>query len=473
MCSNSPGIRGRITQQVPDTIVAIATAPGEGGVAIVRISGISSRAIQEQIFRPNSQGALMSHKLTLGLLVDPQTEEVYDECLAVYMQAPHSYTCEDVVEFQIHGSYILAQDIVQLCVRLGACLAKPGEFTLRAFLNGRIDLAQAEAVASLIQAKDKASARFSATGLVGRFSEKVEELRQMLLRWLSILEAEIDFGDEVTSLTTEENQQFLLNSQTLLQDLLAGTHTGKLINQGLRTVIIGKPNAGKSTLLNVLLGESRAIVSPYAGTTRDTIEESISLNGVHLRLVDTAGLRSETIDPIEKMGIERSLSQLDNAELIIWVIDGTDTLDCELLDDIKSRLEDKSRCLVFINKSDLDGAKALLDNNGLLEPFSEYIIGNLIDSKESDKVVQKITSLAKNLIGDRVGGFGWNERQLAALALVKEALVEVESALNSDLSSEFLCLDLKKAVEALSELLGVSVTEEVLDGIFSEFCLGK
>ena len=442
-----PGRRG-INE---DTIAAIATPPGEGGVAIVRVSGPAAPQILRQLDGQH-RSQWDSHRLYLSPILDSQREAL-DTGLLVWMKAPHSYTGEDVVELHLHGGAALAHLALQACLELGARLAHPGEFTQRAFLAGKLDLAQAEAVSQLIQSRSRQAAQLAQRNLSGQFSSQVENLRNELLEWLSRLEAEIDFGDEVPSFPLKESQRRLDKAMRQVKHWLAQGQLGKALCDGLRLVIVGAPNAGKSTLLNLLLGRPRALVTEIAGTTRDTLEEMIWLGGVPLVVVDTAGLRHTPSDAVEHMGIERARQEAEQADLLLWVIDGSATQPPE---------EDFSGYphLKLLNKSDLglaDWAQAL---PGL--PVS-------LKQGESEAFWPSLEERVRALVQAQGQGVRLNTRQWETLLRAQQALDQIDPAM----SAEFVALDLRTAAEALGEIQGLNISEEVLDRIFSTFCLGK
>ena len=389
-----------------------------------------------------------------------------DRCLAVLFRGPRSFTGEDVAEFHLHGGMALSTLVLEACLVSGARLARPGEFTQRAFLNGRLDLAQAEAVQQLIASRSEEAARLAARNLSGALSRQVDNIRGALLDWLARLEAEIDFGDEVPSFDAEESRRRLSSAQQQVSELLNSARLGRARADGVKTVLIGPPNAGKSTLLNLLLGSERALVTPIPGTTRDTIEEVASLGGLYFQLVDTAGIRSAT-DLVEQLGIERSRQEALSAELLIVVLDGSSELPDEptLWELCASR-----RCLVLLNKSDLGLAVSVSDvpvPGVRVEPVS------LLEGGSRERLVRLIASYAREITGDKDEVYTLTERQLEALTRCQESLLLLGSSLEAEQSAEFLALDLRQAVQALGEVQGIDVTEEILDRIFSTFCLGK
>ena len=435
-----------------------------GGVAIVRVSGPASEQIARKV-TGGTKRAWESHRLYPARFFHGADGTQIDSGLVVMMRSPRSYTGEDVAELHVHGGLAIPQLVVQAAITHGARLAHPGEFTLRAFLNGKLDLAQAEAVSQLIHAKSGVAARLASQNLEGRLSSQIAEVRETLLGWLARLEAEIDFGDEVPSFSQADSRQICERARATVAELIALGHQGVQATEGIKCVLVGAPNAGKSTLLNLLLGQERALVSDIPGTTRDTIEAIELVGGCLLQLVDTAGIREETQDRIEQMGMERSLIQAGQAELVILVVDGSESAlpPPALLELCRSR-----ECLIIVNKLDL-GLK--LDTAQL--PEGERAILSLRDPAGRKQALGAVAGAARRLAGQRTEVFSLTSRQLEALTRAQESLCLVSLSLQNEVSAEFICLDLKQAVEALGEIFGLNVTEEVLDRIFSTFCLGK
>lgn len=435
-------------------------------MAIVRLSGAQALPIQTRLFRTRS--AAESHRLQFGELVGSDGALI-DRCLSVWMQGPRSYTGEDVVEFHTHGGSTLAALTVQACLESGARLARPGEFTMRAFLNGKIDLAQAEAVQQLIASRHQKAAQLAAQNLVGAFSQQVETMRDQLLQWLTLLEAEIDFGDEIDSFPAEAGLQRCQTHLETLDRLLEGAQGGQMCAEGLRTVLLGPPNAGKSTLLNLILGKERALVTPIPGTTRDTLEEMTVLGGIVLHVVDTAGIRSEPGDLVEKLGIDRSRIQGAAADLILLVLDGSQPLPD--MDEFVA-LAENAATVVLLNKSDL-GSSVAPDEIQSKLPHATLTQLSLIKPEGTQQALEEITAAARRVTGQHDQVFTLTRRQLEALTRCRESLNLVRSTLEAGYSAEFVCLDLRKAIGALGEIQGIDITDEVLDRIFSTFCLGK
>ena len=449
------------------TIVAVATPPGYGGVAIVRLSGNQAREIAEKLFlQPNREpfSDWPSHLLRYGRLTDTQSGETVDKGMAVFMQAPRTYTGEDVVELHLHGSPTVCELAVRLATEAGARLAEPGEFTQRAFLNGKLDLTQAESVLDLIESRTKAQARLAAQHLDGRFSNRVEVVRSRILGWLSLLEAEIDFGDDIDNLPDTEHQRLVEEICAEIDGLLADAHQGRVSIRGLRTVLVGAPNAGKSSLLNACLQEDRALVTPIAGTTRDRIDVDCQLSGLLFNLTDTAGLRAETSDEVEKLGMKKTEEAIERADFVILVVDSNqpDLPEVSVEPD-----------LVLLNKSDL---RPDFDSASLKKMYGKAVFcrGELMTEAGREKVVEAMVSAARSAFQQLSGEcFSVNQRHRETLVRCRECLQRVEDTLQAGLSVEFLALDLRRAAEHLGEILGLDITEEVLDRIFGQFCLGK
>ncbi len=408
-----------------------------------------------------------SHLLRYGRLVDPSRGETLDRSMAVFMAQPRTYTGEDVVEFHLHGSPLLCDLVVRLCTESGARLAQPGEFTQRAFLNGKLDLAQAESVLDLIESRTRAQARLAAQHLEGRFSKRVDAIREEILRWLSLLEAEIDFGDEIDDLPETQQRRTLQSVQAAVEELLSDAQQGRVSIAGLKTVLVGAPNAGKSSLLNALLGEDRALVTPIAGTTRDRIEVDCQLDGVLLNLIDTAGLRRHTEDQVELLGMEKTREALQRADFQVLLVDSGDS-DLSFVEQTEIRPH-----RILLNKIDLDRRVDL----ELLErqcPGVPRIECELLTESGREQAVKGLARVARQKASAQVGEcFSLNQRHRESLVRTRECLEAVGQTLDQGLGAEFLALDLRRAAQALGEILGLEITEEILDRIFGQFCLGK
>jgi tRNA modification GTPase len=439
-------------------------------VAIVRLSGPRAQEIVEALFRPRGQApAWESHRLYYGELGRPG-EPAVDEVLAVVMRAPRSYTRETVAEIHCHGGLLVAGEILEMCLEQGARLASPGEFTLRAFLNGRLDLAQSEAVLALVRARTRAGLRLAAAGLAGRFSRQVAELREALLDWMAELEAAIDFAEEVPDPPAQENRRRVEQHLARVEELLAGAEEGRLVSEGLYTVLAGPPNAGKSTLLNALLGEERALVTPEPGTTRDWLEESLVVEGLVLRLVDTAGLRPHG-DVVEQMGMARARAAAGRAEVAVVVLDVS--ADWPEAAQELAELCRAVPAVVVLNKKDL-GVRLGVDEVAARFPGAEVVLVSLLEPEGVARVRQALVRRARQVAGARAGEcYTLTRRQREALYRCRESLQAVRDSVTAGLPAEFLSGDLRLAVQALGEITGQDVTEDLLDRIFSSFCLGK
>ena len=457
-----------------DTIAAIATAPGEAGIGIVRISGEESIDIADRIFESKEGKKLSQYKprrITYGYIIDPDRGEKIDEVLVSYMKAPSTYTREDIVEINCHGGMISVKKILGLVLRFGARIAEPGEFTKRAFLNGRIDLAQAEAIMDLVGAKTEKGFDVALNQLEGFLSKEVSKIREKLLDMLAHIEVSIDFAEEdIDEITLDILSEHSKEIEKSIRKLLDTSHTGKIIREGLSTVIVGKPNVGKSSLLNALIRESRAIVTDVPGTTRDTIEEHVSVKGIPLRLIDTAGIR-ETEDIVEKIGVERSKELFNLADLIIVMLDASSELtkeDLEIIDLIGSK-----KALIIINKTDLPQkldvgeVRGIIKNKDIIEiSILENIGIEKIEEALIDMVYQGEVRAKDSMLVTSVRHKDALER---ALRSIKDAI----KAIKEQLPLDFIEVDIRDTWEALGEITGDAVGEDLLDHIFENFCIGK
>ena len=454
-----------------DTIAAVATAMGEGGIGIVRISGENALEILNKVFCSVKKSPVENRKLSYGFVEDNFTGERIDEVMAVYMKAPHSYTAEDVVEIQCHGSIVSLRKILALVLKNGARLAEPGEFTKRAFLNGRLDLSQAEAVIDLIKAKSDKTFDVALSQLEGSFSKKIKEIRADLVDILVNITVNIDYPDEDIEVITYENLiSGLAAVKTKVDSMLATADTGRILREGLNIAIIGKPNVGKSSLMNALLRETRAIVTEIPGTTRDTIEEALTIRNIPVKLTDTAGIR-HTDDVIEKIGIEKSKESFNKADLIIFMVDNArplDDEDREIIEYIGDR-----KVIVIINKTDLESR---LNRNEIEEKLPGAIIIEAAVAK--DQGISILEDEIEKLVFD--GRVKQNDSMMVTNVRHKALLEEASSALK-DASSmaeagealEFLEIDVNRAYEALGEIIGEAVNENIINEVFARFCLGK
>ncbi|MDA1190360.1 MAG: tRNA uridine-5-carboxymethylaminomethyl(34) synthesis GTPase MnmE [Candidatus Poribacteria bacterium] len=457
-----------------DTIAAIATPRGEGGIGIIRVSGGDALKIVQAIFRPSvgsTYAPTRSHALTHGVIVSRDDDAAVDEVLVGYFEPPRTYTGEEMLEINAHGGLVGLETILRLLTERGARLANPGEFTQRAFLNGRLDLAQAEAVADLIHAKTEQSLRAAAAQLRGSLSKRVEAERQALIAVLAETEAMVDFPDE--ELDFEPSDKMLANargSMARLDELAREADKGRLLRDGLDVVIVGKPNVGKSSLLNALLDDDRAIVTEIPGTTRDVIEEYVNLRGIPIRLTDTAGIR-ETVDPVEREGVSRSRQRAEVADLLLLMLDTSRPLTVED-DGLISRMRERV-AIVVLNKIDLEPAweASVLDERLRSVP---RVSVSITENRGLDTLAEAIVEAA--LGGDSLGAEPpavTNLRHRAALREAVEALRHVEASMASAESPELIAVDLRGALNALGLIVGETVTDDILDRIFSQFCIGK
>ena len=472
---------------VEDTIAAIATPPGVGGIGIVRISGPDAFAVGLRVFRPAARAPSgappPSHMLTYGHIMDPATGDVIDEVFAAFMLAPRTYTREDVVEVSAHGGPLLLRRILALILASGARAARPGEMTLRAFLNGRLDLAQAEAVMALINAETDASRRLALRQLQGELSARVREARSNAMAALVRIEASIDFPEEeVPPPDPTELAALIAAARSEMERLLSGAGQGRIIREGLRIAIVGRPNVGKSSLLNTLLGAERAIVTPIAGTTRDTVEERATIGGVALHLVDTAGL-TPTDDPIERIGVERSRAAAREADLLLFVLDASvpltdlDTLAVRelaaLRDELADGTDDAHVSLVLVrNKSDLPAAISDADV-ATLWPGAPIVSTSAITRDGTMQLEETIASVALGGQTQPADILVASARHQDALHRAAEHLAAAEETLAAALPLDFVSVDLRGALDALGEITGETATADLLDRIFAEFCIGK
>ncbi len=451
-----------------DTIVAIATPPGIGAIGIIRLSGKNAITIVNELFPSKDLTARPSHTLHVGMIKESNT--VIDEVVVSLFKGPKSYTGENVVEISCHGSPYVQQQVAEACIRRGARLAKPGEFTQRAFLSGKLDLTQAEAVADLIASNTAASQQTALHNIRGGFSGVLKKLREELIQFSALIELELDFSQEDVEFADRKKFYTLITSAgDITNNLLQSFQLGNVIKNGVSVAIVGKPNAGKSTLLNTLLNENRAIVSEIAGTTRDTIEEVINIDGILFRLIDTAGIRDDSRDIIELIGIEKSREKIEQSDEVIYIFDvNTETVE-ELQTAVALISEKNKNCLLVGNKTDLSGEAIAV------EKFAgENVL--FISAKEQ----QRIPALKQQLVDKIIKGnintentIVTNARHYEALQQVQHALAEIKSGLDNTIPGDLLSLDIRRCLHFISEITGDITNETVLDLIFSQFCIGK
>jgi len=460
-----------------DTICALSTPPGKGAIALVRLSGKDSIVIVERIFRSSRESKLLTRQkantLHYGQLVEG--EQIIDEVVVSLFKAPHSFTGEDTVEISVHGSVFIQQTVIQLLIKMGARLARPGEFTQRAFLNGKMDLAQAEAIADLISAQTAIAHKMALRQMKGGVSLEIKNLRDQLLHFTTLVELELDFGEEDVEFANRDQLGQLVGTiDQVIRRLIDSFQYGNAIKNGIPVAIIGNTNVGKSTLLNALLNEERAIVSEIAGTTRDVIEDVINIEGVQFRFIDTAGIR-HTHDTIENLGIERTYVKIEQAEVVLTLIDATETLNeiVKFLTQMSDRLHQKNSVLV-INKID-QANESQIEELGLLG--KSMGIPTLMISAKYRKNIELLT----NFLVEATHQQGLtendviisNSRHLEALIPAREAIKRVIEGLQSDISGDFLAQDIRECLYYLGSITGEIGTEEVLGNIFKNFCIGK
>ena len=461
-----------VTNQVTETIAAVSTAMTNSGIGIVRISGNEALDVLSAMFRPAKKERkvkeIESHTVTYGHIYDGDT--MIDEVLVIYMKGPHSYTAEDTVEIDCHGGVLVVKRVLETALKNGARPAEAGEFTKRAFLNGRLDLSQAEAVMELIDSKNEYARKNSLKQLKGSVSEKIGALRKTIIYEIAYIESALDdpehisldgYGDHLFDVVKKVKDE--------IDGLVASADNGRLLSEGIKTVILGKPNAGKSSVLNLLLGEERAIVTDVAGTTRDTLEEHLNLNGISLNLMDTAGIRN-TEDIVEKIGVERALNHAEDADLILYVVDSSVALTAED-ETIMDMIKDK-QAIILLNKSDLVPAvdRAYLEERTKKRVISFSATKELGLSELSDAISDLFFS----------GSLAFNDeiyitgaRQKNALLKASESLGQVLSSIGAGMPEDFYSIDLTDAYEALGSITGESVGEDLINEIFSKFCMGK
>lgn len=455
-----------------ETISSISTPVGEGAIAIVRLSGEDAIEIADRLYKGAKKlSDTDSHTINYGHIIDPKTGETVEEVMVALMRAPKTYTREDIVEINCHGGIHTVNRVLQLTLNNGARMAEPGEFTKRAFLNGRVDLSQAEAVMDFIRAKTNEASKVANQQVQGRLKTYIEELRQSILNILAQVEVNIDYPeyDDVEEATTS----FLLSEAEKVSDnidkLLKSSTEGRILREGLSTVIVGKPNVGKSSLLNYLIQDNKAIVTDVAGTTRDILEEYVNVNGIPLKLVDTAGIR-ETDDIVEKIGVERSREALKDAELILYVMNNNDELTPEDLELLESA--DDKKVIGIVNKLDLENK---LNINYLEEHFKIPLIKtSIINGEGVDDLENEIQEMFfEGSLSSTDSTYVSNNRHINLLEQAKTAIEDAISSAEMDVPVDIIQIDLIKTWELLGEVIGEDVSEQLIDKLFSQFCLGK
>lgn len=462
------------------TLAAIATPAGVGAIAVIRLSGNKAIPICEKVFRPKKKGLVLGQQdpytIHLGNLLD--ADRIVDEVLVSLFKSPHSYTGEDIVEISCHGSTIIQQEILELLIRNGAVPAQAGEFTLRAFLNGKMDLSQAEGVADLIASNSEASRRVAIDQMRGGFSNELKMLREKLLHFISMIELELDFSEEDVEFADRTQLRELINDMLhQTTKLLESFKYGNVIKQGVPVAIVGKPNVGKSTLLNRILNEEKAIVSEIAGTTRDAIEDTITIKGINFRFIDTAGLR-HTTDVVESIGIERAYEKISKAQVVLMMVDANDQPE-KATDQIQNVVNSTSvdqHVIILINKTDLvDEAPLKIIEQGISKQFSEIEILRL-SAKHSTNIPQLLDMLAASFepaLSNNDAVIVTNARHFDSLYNAKENLERALNALDQKIPTDLLAMDIRQVLHYIGEITGEITSEEILGSIFSKFCIGK
>ena len=452
-----------------DTIVALATPPGIGAIGIIRLSGSKAIDITNSLFPSKDLFAQPSHTLHVGFIKEDDKD--IDEVVVSLYKNPKSYTGEDVVEISCHGSAYVQQQVIQACICKGARLARAGEFTQRAFLNGKLDLTQAEAVADLIASNTSASQRAALHNIRGGFSDVLKKLRENLIQFSALIELELDFSQEDVEFADRKKfYELISDAQITTQGLLESFQLGNVIKKGVSVAIIGKPNAGKSTLLNTLLNENRAIVSEIAGTTRDTIEEIINIDGILFRLIDTAGIREHSADTIEIIGIEKSMEKMKSADVVLYIFDVNTITDNELQTVVDSFEEQRIKYLLAGNKTDETIELTVK------EKFNPGLNIHFISAKNNTGVDTLKTALFNTTVNSQPqteSTIVTNARHFAALQQVQRSLRSIQYGLDKKIPGDLLALDIRHCLHYISEITGDISNEDVLDYIFSKFCIGK
>ncbi|WP_455193661.1 tRNA uridine-5-carboxymethylaminomethyl(34) synthesis GTPase MnmE [Eubacterium ramulus] len=455
-----------------DTIAAIATAMSNSGIGIVRISGDEALDVADRIFRPKKGSRKVSdmetHTIHYGYVTDG--DEVIDEVMLLIMKAPRSYTCEDTIEIDCHGGVLVMKKILETVLKYGARPAEPGEFTKRAFLNGRIDLSQAESVIDVINAQNELALKSSVSQLQGAVLEKIKEIRAVVLHELAFIESALDDPEHVSlEGYPEQLHEIMSDAHSKVKKLLDSSDNGKMLKEGINTAIVGKPNAGKSSLLNILVGEERAIVTEIAGTTRDILQEQIQIGGIGLNVIDTAGIR-DTEDIVEKIGVNKSREYIEKADLIIYVVDSSTELDendQEIIEAIRNK-----KAIVLLNKSDLDAkTDASILQTQLNKPILSISAKNNTGIHDLETLIEEMFFSGKLSFNDEV--YITNIRQKNALAEAQNSLKMVLQSIADGMPEDFFTIDMMNAYEALGTIIGESVGEDLVNEIFSKFCMGK
>ena len=455
-----------------DTIAAIATAMSNSGIGIVRISGDEALDVADRIFRPKKGSRKVSdmetHTIHYGYVTDG--DEVIDEVMLLIMKAPRSYTCEDTIEIDCHGGVLVMKKILETVLKYGARPAEPGEFTKRAFLNGRIDLSQAESVIDVINAQNELALKSSVSQLQGAVLEKIKAIRAVVLHEIAFIESALDDPEHVSlEGYPEQLHEIMSDAHSKVKKLLDSSDNGKMLKEGINTAIVGKPNAGKSSLLNILVGEERAIVTEIAGTTRDILQEQIQIGGIGLNVIDTAGIR-DTEDIVEKIGVNKSREYIEKADLIVYVVDSSTELD-ENDQEIIEAIQNK-KAIVLLNKSDLDAkTDASVLQTQLSKPILSISAKNNTGIHELESTLKEMFYHGDISFNDEV--YITNIRHKTALADALSSLKKVEESIKNQMPEDFFTIDLMDAYESLGSITGETIGEDLVNEIFSKFCMGK
>ena len=448
-----------------DTIVALATAPGIGAIAVIRISGSKAFSIIDELFPSKKIKEQATHTAVVGMLKDG--DRLIDEVVLTIFKGPKSFTGEDTIEISCHGSSFIQQQIIEACVSKSARLARAGEFTQRAFLNGKMDLTQAEAVADIIAANTAASQKAALNNIRGGFSHELSHMREQLISFSALIELELDFATEDVEFADREKFYNLINELSVsVNSLIESFALGNVIKNGVSVAIIGKPNAGKSTLLNILLNEERAIVSDIAGTTRDTIEEIININGILFRLIDTAGIRENSTDIIENFGIEKSLEKMRSADIVLYIFDVNTENEESLKTQIDIFEKENIKYLLVANKADKG-----FEENKFSQKDIQFISAKL--NTGIDKLKQTLFTATVHSTTNAENNIVTNARHLDSLKKIAASLHEIKNGLDANISGDLLSSDIRNALYYLGEITGEVTNEDKLDFIFSKFCIGK
>lgn len=452
-----------------DTIVALATAPGVSAIGVIRLSGSDAFSIADRIFPSKNLLEQPTHTLHVGYI--QFDGEVLDEVVLSLFRGPRSYTGEDVVEISCHGSPFIQQRVIDACISCGARLARPGEFTQRAFLKGKLDLTQAEAVADLIASNTESAQKTALNAMRGGFSKVLSELREKMLRFSALLELELDFSQEDVEFADRSQFYALVQeAQAVTAALVESFRLGNVIRQGVQVAIIGKPNAGKSTLLNSLLNDNRAIVSEIAGTTRDTIEEALNIDGIIFRLIDTAGIREHTTDVIEKIGVERSLEKIRQADIVVYLFDVQENSEEDIKQVTAAFEQQSTRYILAGNKTDL------YDESAIREKFANTAGIIYIAAKaglHTEVLKQRLVDTVLEGTINTGDAIVTNARHYHALKEVQTSLTDIRQGLDNSIPGDLLALDVRRCLHYLGEITGEITNEDQLDYIFSKFCIGK